>query len=411
VSSTNKLKIFNDPIYGFITIPNELIYDLIQHPYFQRLRRITQMGLSYLVYPGANHTRFHHALGCMHIMQKAVQTLRFKEVVISPEEESALYVAILLHDIGHGPFSHAMEKSIVENVNHEEISTLFMEKLNKEFDGKLTLAIQIFKGDYHRKFMLQLISSQLDMDRMDYLKRDSFYSGVAEGNINSDRLIQMLNVQDDFLVMEEKGIYSVEKFLVSRRLMYWQTYLHKTGVVAEMTLTNILKRAKELTQKGNVLDCSKPLQFFLQNKINLNDFTDKVLHSFSLLDDYDIWSAIKSWQFHDDFILRNLSLMILNRDLLKIILSDTKPITNDLVLYKNALIEKYQLNLSETGYFVFKGKIKNQGYNKLSEPIRILKKDKTIEDIVDAPYQLQLKALSKSEIKYFICFPKTLLDL
>jgi hypothetical protein len=411
VSSTNKLKIFNDPIYGFITIPNELIYDLIQHPYFQRLRRITQMGLSYLVYPGANHTRFHHALGCMHIMQKAVQTLRFKEVVISPEEESALYVAILLHDIGHGPFSHAMEKSIVENVNHEEISTRFMEKLNKEFDGKLTLAIQIFKGDYHRKFMLQLISSQLDMDRMDYLKRDSFYSGVAEGNINSDRLIQMLNVQDDFLVMEEKGIYSVEKFLVSRRLMYWQTYLHKTGVVAEMTLTNILKRAKELTQKGIVLDCSKPLQFFLQNKINLNDFTDKVLHSFSLLDDYDIWSAIKSWQFHEDFILRNLSLMILNRDLLKIILSDTKPITNDLVLYKNALIQKYQLNLSETGYFVFKGKIKNQGYNKLSEPIRILKKDKTIEDIVDAPYQLQLKALSKSEIKYFICFPKTLLDL
>jgi hypothetical protein len=297
VSSTNKLKIFNDPIYGFITIPNELIYDLIQHPYFQRLRRITQMGLSYLVYPGANHTRFHHALGCLHIMQKAIQTLRFKEVTISPEEENALYVAILLHDIGHGPFSHAMEKSIVEKVNHEEISILFMEKLNKEFNGKLTLAIQIFKGDYHRKFMLQLISSQLDMDRMDYLKRDSFYSGVAEGNINSDRLIQMLNVQDDFLVMEEKGIYSVEKFLVSRRLMYWQTYLHKTGVVAEMTLTNILKRAKELTQKGIVLECSKPLQFFLQNKINLEDFTDQVLHSFSLLDDYDVWSAIKSGNF------------------------------------------------------------------------------------------------------------------
>jgi HD superfamily phosphohydrolase len=411
VSSTNKLKIFNDPIYGFITIPNELIYDLIQHPYFQRLRRITQMGLSYLVYPGANHTRFHHALGCLHIMQKAIQTLRFKEVVISSEEENALYVAILLHDIGHGPFSHAMEKSIVENVNHEEISILFMEKLNKEFNGKLTLAIQIFKGDYHRKFMLQLISSQLDMDRMDYLKRDSFYSGVAEGNINSDRLIQMLNVQDDFLVMEEKGIYSVEKFLVSRRLMYWQTYLHKTGVVAEMTLTNILERAKELTQKGIVLECSKPLQFFLQNKINLEDFTDQVLQSFSLLDDYDIWSAIKAWQFHDDFILRNLSLMILNRDLLKIILSDTKPNPNDLTIYKNSLIEKYHLNISETGYFVFKGKIKNQGYNKLSEPIRILKKDKTIEDIVDAPDQLQLKALSKSEIKYYVCFPKTLLDL
>jgi hypothetical protein len=304
-----------------------------------------------------------------------------------------------------------MEKSIVEKVNHEEISILFMEKLNKEFNGKLTLAIQIFKGDYHRKFMLQLISSQLDMDRMDYLKRDSFYSGVAEGNINSDRLIQMLNVQDDFLVMEEKGIYSVEKFLVSRRLMYWQTYLHKTGVVAEMTLTNILKRAKELTQKGIVLECSKPLQFFLQNKINLEDFTDQVLHSFSLLDDYDVWSAIKSWQFHDDFVLRNLSLMILNRDLLKIILSDTKPNSTDLITYKNTLIDKYQLTLNEASYFVFKGKIKNQGYNKLSEPIRILKKDKTVEDIVDAPDQLQLKALSKSEIKYFICFPKTLLDL
>mgnify|MGYP006340251177 FL=1 len=220
MSQTNKLKIFNDPIYGFITIPNSLIYDLIQHPYFQRLRRISQMGMSYLVYPGAHHTRFHHALGCMHIMQKAVQTLQFKGVSISEEEENALYIAILLHDIGHGPYSHAMEHSIVEEVHHEELSLLFMEQLNKEFDGKLSLAIQVFKGEYHRKFMLQLISSQLDMDRMDYLKRDSFYSGVAEGNINSERLIQMMNVQDDYLVIEEKGIYSVEKFLVARRLMY-----------------------------------------------------------------------------------------------------------------------------------------------------------------------------------------------
>ena len=253
MSQINKLKILNDPIYGFITIPNPLLYDLIQHPYFQRLRRITQMGLSYLVYPGAHHTRFHHALGCMHIMQKAIEVLKFKGVKISEEEENALSIAILLHDIGHGPFSHAMEHSIVENVNHESISLLFMHQLNAEFEGKLTLAIQIFKGEYHRKFMLQLISSQLDMDRMDYLKRDSFYTGVAEGNINSDRLIQMLNVVDDVLVMEEKGIYSIEKFLMARRLMYWQAYLHKTSLVAELILTKILKRAKELTMKGTVL--------------------------------------------------------------------------------------------------------------------------------------------------------------
>ena len=248
MSEINKLKIFNDPIYGFITIPNALIYDLIQHPFFQRLRRISQMGLSYLVYPGANHTRFHHGLGCMHIMQKAVDTLRFKGVSITIEEENALYIAILLHDIGHGPFSHAMEKSIVEDVHHEEISLLFMNKLNLEFEGQLSLAIQVFKGDYHRKFMLQLISSQLDMDRMDYLKRDSYYSGVAEGNVNSERLIQMMNVVDDVLVIEEKGIYSVEKFLMSRRLMYWQAYLHKTSLVAELILTKVLKRAKELTE-------------------------------------------------------------------------------------------------------------------------------------------------------------------
>ena len=236
MSQINKLKILNDPIYGFITIPNPLLFDLIQHPYFQRLRRISQMGMSYLVYPGAHHTRFHHALGCMHIMQKAIEVLRFKGIKIYKDEENALFVAILLHDIGHGPFSHAMEHSIVENVSHEAISLVFMNQLNIEFEGKLTLAIQIFKGDYHRKFMLQLISSQLDMDRMDYLKRDSFYSGVAEGTINSDRLIQMMNVVDDALVIEEKGIYSVEKFLMARRLMYWQAYLHKTSLVAELTL-------------------------------------------------------------------------------------------------------------------------------------------------------------------------------
>ena len=410
MSQTNKLKIFNDPIYGFITIPNSLIYDLIQHPYFQRLRRISQMGMSYLVYPGAHHTRFHHALGCMHIMQKAVQTLQFKGVSISEEEENALYIAILLHDIGHGPYSHAMEHSIVEEVHHEELSLLFMEQLNKEFDGKLALAIQVFKGEYHRKFMLQLISSQLDMDRMDYLKRDSFYSGVAEGNINSERLIQMMNVQDDYLVIEEKGIYSVEKFLVARRLMYWQAYLHKTSVVAELILTKILKRAKELTQKGIVLPCSEPLQFFLQNKISLSDFDKSVLDKFSYLDDYDVLGAIKAWQFHDDFVLQSLCLMILNRDLLKIQMTDDKPNKENLLAIKGKYISLAGISEKEADYFVFKGKLKNQAYSKSSEPIRILKKDKTIEDVVEASDQLHLKALSKPVTKYFICFPKVVIE-
>lgn len=410
MSSINKLKIFNDPIYGFISITNPLIYDLIQHPYFQRLRRISQMGMSYLVYPGAHHTRFHHALGCMHIMQKTVQVLRFKDVEISPDEECALYIAILLHDIGHGPYSHAMEHSIVENVNHEKISLLFMDKLNEEFNGQLTLAIRIFKGEYHRKFMLHLISSQLDMDRMDYLKRDSFYSGVAEGNINSERLIQMLNVEADMLVIEEKGIYSVEKFLVARRLMYWQAYLHKTSVAAELILTKILKRAKELSHNNVQLPASKPLQFFLTNKIELEDFDDTVLNTFAQLDDYDIMSAIKEWQWHDDFVLSQLSRMIINRDLLKIRLQAEKFDKSQAEVLRKRFMELNNLTEKEAEYFVFKGKIKNQAYNKTSEPIHILKKDRTIEDVIEASDQLNLKALSKPVTKYYLCFPKVLLE-
>lgn len=408
MSEINKLKIFNDPIYGFITIPNALIYDLVQHPCFQRLRRISQMGLSYLVYPGANHTRFHHALGCMHIMQKAVDVLRFKGISISPEEENALYIAILLHDIGHGPFSHAMESSIVEDVHHEAISLLFMNQLNVEFGGRLDLAIQVFRGEYHRKFMLQLISSQLDMDRMDYLKRDSFYSGVAEGNVNSERLIQMMNVVDDVLVIEEKGIYSVEKFLMSRRLMYWQVYLHKTSLVAELILTKALKRAKELTQKGIVLPCSEALLFFMQNKITMETFDSETLYLFSQLDDFDIVSALKSWQKQDDFILSSLSKMIINRDLLKIKLTEEKPSSEELHGLKERFALENNITLAEANYFIFKGKIKNQAYSKEAEPIRILKKDKTIEDVVDASDQLNLKSLSKSVVKYYICFPKQL---
>lgn len=406
----NKLKILNDPIYGFISITNPLVYDLIQHPYFQRLRRISQMGMSYLVYPGAHHTRFHHALGCMHIMQKTIQVLKFKAVAISDDEENALCIAILLHDIGHGPFSHAMEHSIVENVSHESISLLFMDKLNQEFNGKLSLAIKIFKGEYHRKFMLQLISSQLDMDRMDYLKRDSFYSGVAEGNINSERLIQMMNVHNDMLVIEEKGIYSVEKFLVARRLMYWQCYLHKTSVAAELILTRILKRAKELTHNDVVLNCSKSLQYFLKNKTELQDFNDEVLKTFSYLDDFDIISAIKEWQFHEDYVLSELCRMIINRDLLKIKLHAEKVDKTKLEDKKARLMALYNLTENEAGYFVFKGKIKNQAYNKTGEPIHILKKDRTVEDVAEASDQLNLKALSKPVTKYYICYPKVLLE-
>jgi uncharacterized protein len=408
VNHYNKLKILNDPIYGFITIPNTLIYDLVQHPYFQRLRRISQMGMSSLVYPGAHHTRFHHALGCLHLMQKVVQVLRFKEVFISEEEENALYIAILLHDMGHGPFSHAMEHSIVEGIHHEDISLQFMNKLNEEFDGKLSLAIEIFKGNYHRKFLLHLISSQLDMDRMDYLKRDSFYSGVAEGNINSDRLIQMLTVVDDQLVVEEKGIYSVEKFLVSRRLMYWQAYLHKTSLAAEMILTKILKRAKELTQQGKRLPCTRALQYFMGQKLSSSGFTAEMLENFARLDDYDVVGAIKEWQYEDDFILKELCRMLINRDLLKIKMSSDKiepTQANELI---QQVSEKYQLSKTESSYFVFTGAVDNKAYNKKGVPIQILMKDRTIKDVTDASDQLNLKALSKTVTKYFICFPKVL---
>lgn len=411
MSNLNKLKILNDPIYGFITIPNSLVYDLIEHPYFQRLRRISQMGVSYLVYPGAHHTRFHHALGCMHLMQKAVQVLRFKNVSISEEEENALYVAILLHDIGHGPFSHAMEESIVEGVHHEEISILFMNRLNQEFGGQLSLAIEIFQGRYHRKFMLQLISGQLDMDRMDYLKRDSFYSGVAEGNINSERLIQMLNVVNDELVVEEKGIYSVEMFLIARRLMYWQAYLHKTSVCAELILVRILKRAKELTHKGVELWCSESLLFFLNNQIEEEDFDTKALEKFALLDDSDIMGALKSWQFHKDFILSELSKMIVNRELLRIeIVSDKEETKAKMHVMLDMITAKYGISNEAAKYFVFKGKVENQAYSKSKEPIMILKKDGTVKDVLSVSDELNLKSLTKLVTKYFVCYPKNVFE-
>ncbi|MBR9913771.1 MAG: HD domain-containing protein [Algicola sp.] len=406
MKTNNKLKIFNDPIYGFITIPNSEIFDLIEHKFFQRLRRISQMGLSYLVYPGANHTRFHHAIGCMYLMQKAVNVLRFKGVTISNEEEKALYIAILLHDIGHGPFSHAMEHSIVNGISHEEISMLFMKKLNEEFNGSLTLAIQIFEGNYHRPFLCELISSQFDMDRADYLKRDSFYTGVAEGNINSERLITMLNVVNNTLVVEEKGIYSVEKFLVARRFMYWQVYLHKTGLVAEQLLTRVLKRAKELTSQGVQLQSSDALSYFLKNEISAKNFDEKVLETFSRLDDTDIISAMKAWQYHDDFILRNLCDMLINRDLLKVKIKNKpiKPATLD--KHINRLMERYPISKKDTEYFVFMDEISNQAYQSDKQTIKILLKTGKVVNMTKASDLFSIKALSKPITKYYICYPK-----
>ena len=364
------------------------------------------MGLSYLVYPGAHHTRFHHALGSMYLMQKAINVLRFKGITISENEENGLLIAILLHDIGHGPFSHAMEHSIVNDISHEEISLRFMEELNQEFNGSLTLAISIFKGEYPRKFMCQLISSQLDMDRADYLKRDSFYTGVAEGNINSERLITMLNVVNDELVVEEKGIYSVEKFLVARRFMYWQVYLHKTGLVAEQLLTRILKRAKELVNNGVQLRCSEPLSYFLNAAIHSENFNSETLDIFSKLDDYDIVAAMKDWQHHDDFVLKNLCQMIINRDLLKIKIKN-KPIKNsELAWHAQTVMDAYNISKAEANYFVFQGEISNVAYQNKKQHINILLKSGKIKDIVKASDQLNLKALSKPVTKFYMCYPK-----
>lgn len=400
-----KVTIINDPIYGFITIPNGVIFNLIQHPYFQRLRRISQMGLSYLVYPGAHHTRFHHAVGCLHIMQKALKTLKSKGVSVSPEEEEATLIAILLHDIGHGPFSHAMEHSIIEEVHHEQISIAFMEALNKEFNGSLTLALEIFNGTYTRKFLNQLVSGQLDMDRTDYLKRDSFYTGMAEGNINTDRIVAMLNVQDDQLVVEEKGVYTVEKFLVARRLMYWQVYLHKTGVVAEQLITRVLKRAKELSHQGEELPASKALSFFLKNKINQDNFKDS-LDTFSKLDDYDIISAMKEWCYIDDFVLRELSCAIINRDLLKVKIRKKAFSKEKKQRHINTLMTDHKITEHEASYFVFTGEISNQGYNYTQGGINILLNNGKLVDVVKASDQLSLKSLTKEVVKNYICYPK-----
>ena len=403
--SRNKLKIINDPIYGFIHIPSTLVFDIIEHPYFQRLRRINQMGLSYLVFPGAKHTRFEHVLGCVFLMQKTVEMLRFKGVQISEKEAEGLYIAILLHDIGHGPFSHAMEHSIVEGISHEEISLRFMQELNKVFNGKLETAIAIFQGTYPRKFMHQLISSQLDMDRADYLKRDSFYTGVAEGNINSERLISMLNVRNDELVVEEKGLYSVEKFLIARRLMYWQVYLHKTSVAAEQILIRLLNRAKELLQQGQKLTMSTALAFFVKNKISKDNFSQEVLEMFARLDDTDIISAMKEWQFYPDAVLSKLSKMLLNRDLPKI-----KVRLNDFEEQKIKRLQKLSLakgiDEKDMKYFVFIGVMTNRAYNPEKEIIKILTKNGRVVELSKTSEAINLEPLSQVTERYYICYPK-----
>lgn len=406
MNTKNKLKIFNDPIYGFITIPNALIFDLVAHRYFQRLRRISQMGLSYLVYPGAHHTRFHHALGCLHLMQNAVRILRFKGVDISEDEENGLYVAILLHDIGHGPFSHAMEHSLIHGVNHEAISLRIMEALNVEFEGKLSLAIDMFKGQYHRVFFGQLISGQLDMDRSDYLKRDSFYTGVSEGNINSERLISMMTVVDDQLVIEEKGIYSIEKFLTTRRLMYLQVYLHKTGLVAEHMITNLLKRAKYLAQTQRISGVSPAFEFFLNDALDESDFSDEVLEHFVQLDDYDIIAALKSWQTHPDFVIRDFSQRLLERRLLKIKFYNNKDLDSKLHKQKSKWTEILKLNEEEVSYYVFEGHTQNTAYNPLENNIKILHKNGQVSSLHDNSDLINIKGLTKTTKRHYLCYPK-----
>lgn len=403
----NKKKIVNDPVYGFINIPYELAFDLIEHPYFQRLRRIKQLGLTHLVYPGALHTRFHHAIGAMHLMANAIETLKYKGINISDEEANAVYAAILLHDIGHGPFSHSLENTIVYDMNHEDLSGLFMAALNKEFKGKLELAISVFNNTYNRKFFHQLISSQLDMDRMDYLKRDCFYTGVSEGVISSDRIIDMLNVVDDKLVVEAKGIYSIENFLVSRRLMYWQVYLHKTVIAAENLLLNILKRAKHIINNGDKLFATPALDQFLTHQYNKDNFTNdpNLLNLFAQLDDNDIIASIKAWTNAPDKVLSKLCNNLINRTLYKIRLYD-RPIPKDVLEEKQLFaIKKHNIDEDKVHYFVFTGAISNNAYDKNIGNINILMKDKSLKDIDEASDHLNISTLSEKVTRYFICFP------
>lgn len=404
----NKNKIINDPVYGFISIKSPLIFDLIEHSYFQRLRYIKQLGMTHLVYPGALHTRFHHALGAMHLMQLALEHLQSRGHDITNEEQEASCIAILLHDIGHGPFSHALEHTLVKGVSHETISILLMNSLNRQFGGKLDLALQIFNNQYHKPFLHQLISGQLDLDRLDYLNRDSFFSGVTEGMVSSDRIIKLLNINNGNLVVEEKGIYSVEKFLIARRLMYWQVYLHKTVIAAEQLLVKILERARELAQNNEELFATPALKHFLYNNLNEDFFLNEKenLHYFSVLDDHDVMSSIKVWQQHQDFILKTLCINLISRNLYKVEISSAK-IDQDKF---NQLKEKAQSHLGidkkNIHYFVFKSSINNMAYKTGNGSIKVLMKDGSIQDIATASDNANLEALSKTVTKNILCYTK-----
>ena len=413
VYQTNKRKIINDPVYGFISIPGDFVFDLIEHPWFQRLRNIKQLGLTSFVYPGANHSRFQHGLGALHLMNMAISTLISKGVIITPAEEEATLIAILLHDAGHGPFSHALENTIIGGITHEDISLLLMRKLNEEFKGKLSLAIEIFTGTYPRKFLHELISGQMDMDRLDYLRRDCFFTGVIEGSVGSDRIIRMLNVVDDRLVIDEKGIYSLEKFLIARRLMYWQVYMHKTVLSSECLLVNILGRAKEIAGAGVDLYSTPALRFFLYNNIHHADLTTEgkfttgiIASNFTRLDDSDILVSAKYWVDHPDKVLSDLSGRLLRRDLYAVELQN-EPFPVKRISDLGSQVKK-QLNL-EPGlekYYVFTNSISNLAYTPEAPNVKILLKTGKTADISTVSDMFDHRFLSETITKYFLCYPK-----
>ncbi len=406
----NKRKIFNDPVHGFITIPHELIFDILEHPYFQRLRRIKQLGLSDYVYPGAIHTRFHHALGAFYLMRKALSILKIKGHKITDEEELAASIAILLHDIGHGPFSHTLENSLLSDVHHEDISKIYMQQLNRHFKGKLSLAIEIFEGKYKKKFLHQLVSSQLDVDRLDYLTRDSFFSGVNEGAVSYERIIEMMNVHDGNLVIEQKGIYSIENFIVARRLMYWQVYLHKTVLCVEQMVVKAIERARYLMAQGKKMDASPALAYFLSNRVALKDFVnnDKALDYYSQLDDVDIFSAFKYWRYNDDVVLRMLCEAILDRRLFKIEIGKKPFSATRIDALKAKAIKNFKLTADEAAYLVFSDSTSNYAYNPNENRINILTNSGEIVDIAEASDQLNIAVLSVAVTKQFLFYPKEL---
>ena len=404
----SKKKIFNDPVYGFITINNNLIFDIIEHPYFQRLRRIKQLGLTDFVYPGALHTRFHHAMGAMHLMSITLDNLRSKGHEISHEEYEASQLAILLHDVGHGPFSHALEFSLLKGIRHENLSLQLMEFFNKAFNGQLELTIKIFTNQYERRFFHQLVSSQLDIDRLDYLQRDSLFTGVSEGTIGADRIIKMLDIKDDQIVVEEKGIYSIENFLSARRLMYWQVYLHKATVSAEKMLIMLIQRAKYLIKEGEALFATPALNTFLSNEVSLESFQQNpdFLKAFGSLDDYDIWAAIKIWSHHPDRILSALSSMILERRLFRVILSNNEFEESVIQELNHSIGKTYHIREEEVKYFLACGSMSNAAYISGGQHINIMSKKGEVMDVAKASDLPNIKAMSKIVKKYYICWPK-----